>query len=194
MPFSPGVAPVGNTPSVRQMRRGSTADDSDDWGNVSIAQGRQTPGMHKAQPLLESWRWVRAQIGNRPVQSVPSGSAGQSFGQKSGNLDAGSPGGSSGRAGQISISTEGFFWGPEVNRIARFFRAANTGYSGVNSVGRASAGLLVPDGDNAYVLKRPLMRFPTRGPRSISGAMNAKARFDDTGRVPSVFVPTTPLR
>src|SRR5205823_6174615 len=105
VPFSPGHAPVGNPPSVRQQRRGSTATDADDWGMTSIVQGRQTPGGHHASPFVETWRRIRAQIGNRPVQAHTPGDAGQSYGQHSGNLDADAPGGVSGRSGSISIST-----------------------------------------------------------------------------------------
>lgn len=160
-----------------------------EWGMVSNPQGGQAPGQHKAQPLISTWQWVRAQIGTRPVQSTQPGDAGQSSGQTSGLLRPGP----SVRIG-IGYAVDEFFYGAEVIHIARFFRAANGGYSGVNTTGRASDRGLTPDGDNAYVMKRPLQRYPTRGPRSISGAMNRKARFDDTGRVASVFVPTAPLR
>lgn len=155
-----------------------------EWGMVSNPQGAQAPGQHKAQPLLDSWKWIRAQIGTRPVQSTPRGDAGQSSGQRIGVV----------LGHRSNIDDDDLQYGPEPFHIARFFRSANTGYDGLNTSGRASNGMLAPDGDNVYVIKRGLQRYPTRGPRSISGAMNRKARWDDTGRVASVFVPTTPLR
>jgi hypothetical protein len=160
-----------------------------EWGMELNPQGAQADGQHKAQPLIDTWRWIRAQIGNRPVQSTPRGDAGQSSNQMSGTIHGARPGG-----GRAMIDEGPFFFGPEVVHIQRFFRAANTGWGGVNSIGRSAPGVLSATGDNTTVLKRPLQRYPTRGPRSISGAMNAKSRWDDTGRVPSVFVPTTPLR
>ncbi len=165
-----------------------------EWGMVNNPQGGQAPGVHKAQPLLSSWQWIRAQIGTRPIQHNTPGDAGQSESQLAGNRLPSSPGGVSGVTGNLSCTTEEFYYDHEPHRIARFFRAANNGYSGYGSVGRAANGVTGGTGDNFTVLKRPLQRFPTRGPRSVSGAMNPKSRWDDTGRVPSVFVPTTPLR
>ncbi|MBI3936917.1 MAG: hypothetical protein HY323_08065 [Betaproteobacteria bacterium] len=183
------------TDSVRtayaHQNRTSTANDRRavwppyEWGMVENAQGAQAPGVHHAQPLIDSWRWIRAQIGTRPVQAQASPSAGQSESQRSGTL---------GTRSAFQAEVDAFQTGPEVIKIARFFRAANTGYEGVNSVGRAIPGNLAASGDNVTVMKKPLQRFPTRGPRSISGAMNRKSRWDDTGRQPSVFVPTAPLR
>ena len=163
-----------------------------EWGMEANSQGAQADGQHKAQPLVESWRWVRAQIGTRPVQKTAPGNAGQSSGQVSGTLYP-SVAVPTGR-GPVGQPLDDFYYGPEVVKIARFFRAANTGYCGVNSQGQAFPGGTAPDGDNVTILKRPLQRYPTRGPRSISGAMNPKARWDDTGRVTSIFVPTNPLR
>jgi hypothetical protein len=178
-------APWG-VPSVRGRSPMTTPADDSGWGMVVNPQGGQFPGEHKAQPLLETWRWVRAQIGTRPVQQIARGDAGQSAGQLSGML---------GKGHSRQMIDEGpFFYGPEVVKIMRFFRTANNGYGGYNTIGRAAFGITGGTGDNFTVLKRPLMRFPTRGPRSISGAMNRKSRWDDTGRVPSVFTPTTPLR
>lgn len=182
------AAPWG-VPSIRGRNPMVTPPDDSGWGMVVNPQGGQYPGGHKAQPLLETWRWIRQQIGGRPVQKTPIGDAGQSASQLSGTISPFWVGG-----GRKAIDEGPFFFGAEVIHIARFFRAANNGYGGVNSIGRAAAGVLSATGDNTTVLKRPLQRFPTRGPRSISGAMNRKSRWDDTGRVPSVFTPTTPLR
>lgn len=165
-----------------------------EWGMVNNPQGGQAPGQHKAQPLLSSWQWVRAQIGTRPIQHNTPGDAGQSESQVAGNRPPGSPGGPPGVMGILAATTDQLYFGPEPQRIARFFRMANGGYGGYNSVGRAANGVTGGTGDNFTVLKRPLQRFPTRGPRSVSGAMNPKSRWDDTGRAPSVYVPTTPLR
>jgi hypothetical protein len=206
MPFSAGSGYDAETsmPSVRT--RGGVQDRTDpqnrvskrlvsyEWGMANNPQGGQAPGVHKGQPLLQTWIWVRAQIGTRPVQTMPRGDAGQSEGQVAGhgpNFDQ--------RNGSVGSSFDGLFQNgsPEPIHIARFFRAANTGYGGYNSIGRAaggSSGVIGGTGDNFTTLKRPLQRFPTRGPRSMSGAMNPKSRFDDLGRIASVFVPTTPLK
>ncbi|MCR4341881.1 MAG: hypothetical protein NUW01_18550 [Gemmatimonadaceae bacterium] len=177
--------------SAHQDRNAATNKQSSvwppyEWGMVSNPQGGQAPGQHKAQPLIDTWRRIRAQIGSRPVQKQASPDAGQSNTQRSGTIRN--------ARSAFGAGEDAFQYGPEVLHITRFFRAANTGYDGVNSIGRAMPGNLSANGDNTTVLKKPLQRFPTRGPRSISGAMNRKARFDDTGRVPSVFVPTAPLR
>ena len=157
-----------------------------EWGMVENPQGAQAPGGHHAQPLIDLAKWIRAQIGTRPVQAQASPDAGQTQRQVSGTIDS--------VRSPFGADIDAFEYGPEVMKITRFFRSANTGYDGVNSIGRATPGNLSATGDNSTVMKKGLQRFPTRGPRSISGAMNRKARFDDTARVPSVFVPTAPLR
>lgn len=195
MAYLPQVGVEGG-PSVRSRRGYQQAADPQNrvgqyppvaWGMVNNPQGAQAPGVHKAQPLLSTWQWVRAQIGTRPIQTMPRGDAGQSGGQVSGFNE---------RPSQLGDSQSGLFQNgqPEPIHIMRFFRAANMGYAGYNTIGRAANGLTGGTGDNFTVLKRPLQRFPTRGPRSMSGAMNPKSRWDDLGRIPSVFVPTAPLK
>src|ERR1700687_710519 len=115
-----------------------------EWGMVANAQGGQAPGQHKAQPLLSSWQWVRAQIGTRPVQATQPGDARQSNAQNVMIMGVRSP---------VGKPIDDFYYGPPVTMIARFFRAANGGYTGVNTTGRASDRGLTPDGDNAYVMK-----------------------------------------
>ena len=187
---APSVRTRRGYQSPSDPRNRTTQYPPAEWGMVNNPQGGQAPGVHKAQPLLSTWQWVRAQIGTRPVQTMPRGDAGQSEGQTSGFNQRPSMNGSS-FDGLFSNS------GPAPLHIARFFRAANTGYGGYNTIGRAaggSSGVIGGTGDNFTTLKRPLQRFPTRGPRSMSGAMNPKSRWDDLGRIASVFVPTSPLK
>lgn len=148
-----------------------------EWGRPTQPQDNRGQGPY-GPPYIDTGNLGPAQIGTRPVQTQSPAAAGQSGSQTGGF-----------RLRPVPIDDRiGLEYGTERFGIMRFFRAANEGYSSAGATGWPSTS------GNNVVLKRPLMRFPTRGPRSISGAMNRRQGSDESGRAPTVFVPVAPLR
>lgn len=147
------------------------------WGKPVDVAPKESIGPTTPPPRINTGQRTPAQIGPRPVQRRSLPAAGQSGGQQAGFV-----------VGPAAVTQSPWQYGNERVGLLRLFRAGNSGYSSPNADGYPMTG------DNSIVLKRPLVRLPTRGSRSIAGAMNPKSTFDNQGKAPVVFGPTVPLR